>query len=101
MDPMEFGDFQSCTDELRIPFFFNPVHLPYRGGRSFIVDRGYTGAIFPIWIFDVKGIPRWPTIGFRLSECRSRKGNNVKVGILSYALDIAETIIDRNDRKYT
>ena len=82
-----------------IPFFFNPVHLPYRGGRSFIVDGGILSN-FPIWLFDVKGIPRWPTIGFRLSECRSQQSEQCKKSILSYALDIAETIIDRNDEIY-
>ena len=99
MDPMEFEISRAVRMSSSIPFFFNPVHLPYRGGRSFIVDGGILSN-FPIWIFDVKGIPRWPTIGFRLSECRSQQREQCKKGILSYALDIAETIIDRNDEIY-
>lgn len=99
IDPMEFDIAKAVRMSASIPFFFNPVQLPYRDGMSYIVDGGILSN-FPIWLFDVKGIPRWPTIGFKLSECKPKQKAQGRTGILSYALDIAETIVDRNDEAY-
>lgn len=99
MDPMEFEIAKAVRMSCSIPFYFNPVHLAYAGGRSCIVDGGILSN-FPVWLFDVKGIPRWPTIGFRLTNGRPRHKPECSKSLLAYALDIAETIIDRNDEIY-
>jgi len=99
INPMEFEIAKAVRMSCSIPFYFNPVQLSYPGGRSYVVDGGILSN-FPIWIFDVKGIPRWPTIGFRLSECKPQQKEHHTTGLLTYALDIAETIMDRNDEIY-
>jgi len=99
IDPMEFEIARAVRMSCSIPFYFTPVILSYPGGSSYIVDGGILSN-FPVWLFDVKGIPRWPTIGFRLCNGKSRQKADWKKGILSFALDIAETIIDRNDEIY-
>ncbi|HEY8489796.1 MAG TPA: patatin-like phospholipase family protein [Dehalococcoidia bacterium] len=52
-----------------IPFFFEPVWLRNRrtGAVHALVDGGILSN-FPVWLFDVQGVPRWPTFGFLLDE---------------------------------
>jgi len=99
MDPMDFEIARAVRMSASIPFYFNPVPLEYPGGRSLVVDGGILSN-FPVWLFDVKGIPRWPTIGFRLVGGKPRQCAQCGKSLFSYALDIAETIIDRNDEMY-
>jgi|LFRM01.1.fsa_nt_gb NTE family protein len=99
IDPMDFEISRAVRMSASIPFYFNPVPLSYRRGKSLIVDGGILSN-FPIWLFDVKGIPRWPTIGFRLVGGKPGQKGQCRKGVLSYTLDIAETIIDRNDEMY-
>ena len=99
IDPMDFEISRAVRMSASIPFYFNPVPLSYRRGKSLIVDGGILSN-FPIWLFDVKGIPRWPTIGFRLVGGKPGQKEQCRKGVLSYTLDIAETIIDRNDEMY-
>ncbi|WP_243129288.1 patatin-like phospholipase family protein [Hathewaya massiliensis] len=67
IDPMEFEIAKAVTMSISIPFFFEPVKLNYMGKQCFIVDGGITSN-YPIWIFDVKGRPKWPTIGFKFEK---------------------------------
>lgn len=99
INPMTFEIARAVRMSSSIPFYFSPVRLSFQSGRSYIVDGGIISN-FPIWLFDVKGIPRWPTIGFRLSEGKPAQSGEERTGILSYALDIAETIVDRNEEIY-
>ncbi|CAM4397838.1 patatin-like phospholipase family protein [Paenibacillus alkaliterrae] len=50
-----------------IPYFFQPYRLKTKLRRKpyYILDGGLLSN-YPIWIFDVEGMPRWPTFGFRL-----------------------------------
>src|SRR5271157_6108353 len=53
---------------MSIPFFFAPGRLD----GDYIVDGGILSN-YPIWIYDQRDpdmMPRWPTFGFRLDDCR-------------------------------
>lgn len=99
IEPMEFEIAKAVAMSACIPLYFKPIKLTYKNGYSFIVDGGLLSN-FPIWIFDVEGVPRWPTFGFKLA------GNDIdhtaggKVDFISYLLDIVSTMIDKNEEIY-
>ncbi|MBW9148253.1 patatin-like phospholipase family protein [Clostridium sp. CM028] len=82
---------------ISIPFFFHPVNL-YNiktNKKSLIVDGGVLSN-YPVWIFDVNGVPLWPTIGFKLGgnkEIREHKITN----ILNFTSSIIETMLEAQD----
>ncbi len=61
-----------------IPYFFQPVRLRVRARQHLMIDGGVLSN-YPVWLFDSKEKPRWPTFGFRLvgehSRQRQRTGN--------------------------
>jgi NTE family protein len=82
---------------ISIPYFFQPINLNniITNKKSFIVDGGVLSN-YPVWIFDVNGIPRWPTIGFKLGagkEIRQHKITN----ILNFTGSIIETMLEAQD----
>ncbi|WP_291643587.1 patatin-like phospholipase family protein [Clostridium sp.] len=82
---------------ISIPYFFQPVKLNNENTnkKSLIVDGGVLSN-YPVWLFDVKGIPRWPTIGFKLGgnkEIRDHKITN----ILNFTSSIIETMLEAQD----
>lgn len=99
IDPMEFSIARAVRMSISIPFFFKPVKLKYYGGTSYIVDGGLLSN-FPIWIYDVDGIPRWPTFGFKfLSDSISHTAMG-KHDLVSFSLDIINTMLERNEEIY-
>ncbi|MGV8983737.1 patatin-like phospholipase family protein [Clostridium sp.] len=82
---------------MSIPYFFQPVNLidVNTNKKSLIVDGGVLSN-YPVWLFDVNGIPRWPTIGFKLGgnkEIRDHKITNV----LNFTSSIIETMLEAQD----
>jgi len=82
---------------ISIPYFFQPVNLTNVNSKkkSLIVDGGVLSN-YPVWLFDVNGIPRWPTIGFKLggnTEIREHKITN----ILNFTSSIIETMLEAQD----
>lgn len=82
---------------ISIPYFFQPVHLNNMkdNKKSLIIDGGVLSN-YPVWIFDVNGIPRWPTIGFKLGgskEIREHKTTN----IINFTSSIIETMLEAQD----
>lgn len=80
-----------------IPYFFQPVRLNNinTNKKSFVVDGGVLSN-YPVWLFDVNGVPRWPTIGFKLGgnkEIREHKITN----ILNFTSSIIETMLEAQD----
>ncbi len=69
--PQDIHDYGMAPEDLEvalavrmsmsIPFFFEPVKLK----DSYIVDGGLLSN-FPVGLFDSKGVPEWPTFGFKL-----------------------------------
>ena len=82
---------------ISIPYFFQPIKLnnSFTNKKSLILDGGVLSN-YPVWIFDVNGIPRWPTIGFKLGgnkEIREHKITN----ILNFTSSIIETMLEAQD----
>ncbi|WP_435791090.1 patatin-like phospholipase family protein [Clostridium sp.] len=105
--PEDIADYGINPDDLEvslairmsisIPYFFRPVKLGNvnNNKKSIIVDGGILSN-YPVWIFDVKGIPRWPTIGFKLGgnkEIREHKITN----ILNFTSSLIETMLEAQD----
>ena len=105
--PEDIADYGINPDDLQvslairmsisIPYFYQPVKLNnvFTNKKSFIVDGGVLSN-YPVWIFDVNGIPKWPTIGFKLGgnkEIREHKITN----ILNFTSSIIETMLEAQD----
>ena len=105
--PEDIAEYGINPDELQvslairmsisIPYFFQPVNLNNinTNRKSLIVDGGVLSN-YPVWLFDVNGIPRFPTIGFKLGgnkEIREHKITN----ILNFTSSIIETMLEAQD----
>ncbi|NMA83897.1 MAG: patatin-like phospholipase family protein [Epulopiscium sp.] len=97
IDPMSFQISKAVRMSCSIPLYFKPYKLVSRGKVSYIVDGGVTSN-FPVWIFDTKEVPRWPTIGFKMIEPPSHTSLG-KTDIISFVLDIVGTVIEQNETK--
>lgn len=67
ISPSQFPIAAAVRMSTTIPYFFQPYRLKAKIRRKpfYILDGGLLSN-YPIWIFDVEGLPRWPTFGFRL-----------------------------------
>lgn len=67
ISPSEFPVAAAVRMSTTLPYFFQPYQLKTKQRRKpyYILDGGLLSN-YPIWIFDVEGIPNWPTFGFRL-----------------------------------
>ncbi len=91
INPMEFSIAKAVRMSTSIPIYFKPVKLIHRDGISYVVD-GAVSCNFPIDIFDIQGMPRWPTIGFKFDTPDIGKVKSGKKDPISFLIDIAETI---------
>lgn len=99
INPMEFEIAKAVRMSIGIPLYFRPVKLSYNKEYSFIVDGGILSN-YPVWIFDVEEIPKWPTFGLKLAGESSKNSVITKIDFVSYLLDIVNTTIDRNEEVY-
>jgi NTE family protein len=99
IDPMEFEIAKAVRMSISIPLYFDPIKLPYEHGVSYIVDGGILSN-FPVWIFDVNNTPRWPTFGFKLVDPGVSYTSRGKKDLLSFVLDIVDTMIDEDETVY-
>lgn len=99
IDPMEFKISKAVSMSISIPIFFKPVKFKYKDIESFIVDGGILSN-FPIWIFDVEGIDKWPTFGMKLIEDHQSYTSREKTDIISYLLDIMSAMLNKNEEIY-
>ncbi len=81
-----------------IPFYFKPCILNYNNTVSCMVDGGLLSN-FPIWIFDVKSTPRWPTFGFKF-EKQASYCNVDNFYLKDYSIDIVSTTINKNEELF-
>jgi len=82
-----------------IPFFFQPVLLKKDGVTRYIVDGGLLSN-YPVWLFDVPGVPKWPTIGFRLQNKQAMQEETRIRGLISLTRGLLTTMMDAHDRLY-
>lgn len=97
VNPMEFEIWKAVRMSISIPLFFRPIKLQYNRECSFIVDGGLLSN-FPVWIFDVNRIPRWPTFGFNLVN--NKKNADKDIGFINYITELMETIVNKNEEVY-
>ncbi|MCX7951732.1 MAG: patatin-like phospholipase family protein [Clostridiales bacterium] len=98
IDPLDFDIAKAVRMSMSIPLYFKPVELIHKNGISYVVDGGILSN-FPVWIFDVEGIPRWPTFGFKLQEPSPRKDiKNTR--LKEYIMDIVNTMLEENEMRY-
>jgi NTE family protein len=103
--PWDFADYgldpdeQSVAGAVRasssIPFFYEPVRLRAARGEATLVDGGLLSN-YPINVFDRldERLPRWPTIGVRLSAREPVAPPQPVSGPLALALALVETAIE-------
>lgn len=84
-----------------IPFFFRPVKWKVKNQKTFyyIVDGGILSN-FPIWIFDSKKLPKWPTFGFRLIKEEITPIPIKNFGLIGMYKSIFKTMIQAHDLYY-
>lgn len=99
IEPSEFEIAKAVRMSTSIPFFFKPVKLKYNNNVSYIVDGGIISN-FPIWLFDVRDTPRWPTFGFKLKNNTKKHVTPARKDLFSYFIDVVETSLDRNEEEY-
>ena len=95
IDPMEFEISKAVVMSMSIPFYFFPFIFKTPSEKNLIVDGGLISN-FPIWIFDSKKIPRWPTFGLKLKEddiLHLERSHS----LFSYISDIIQTALTHNE----
>lgn len=98
IDPKEFSISEAVTMSASIPFYFTPTILKHDKKNMYIVDGGLLSN-FPIWIFDVEGIPKWPTLGFNLKDSESRTMQGMD-GFINYAKDVILAPLNVNEETF-
>ncbi|HEV2124095.1 MAG TPA: patatin-like phospholipase family protein, partial [Chloroflexota bacterium] len=110
--PDDLNVAQAVRMSMSIPIFFEPVR--FRNARTglehLIVDGGLLSN-FPVWLFDSKGVPEWPTFGLKLVEpepdvsVAQRLPRQVAAqggleGVIDYLKSMAATMMEWQDRIY-
>lgn len=80
-----------------IPYFFQPAILQSENKPHYIVD-GALLSNYPVWLFDVPGAPKWPTIGFRLHDNKVTTEETSINGLFSFTRGLLVTMLDAHDR---
>ena len=105
--PEDIAEYGINPDELQvslairmsisIPYFFQPVNLinVNTNKKSLIVDGGVLSN-YPVWLFDVNGVPRWPTIGFKLGGSKEIREHKI-TNIFNFTSSIIETMLEAQD----
>ncbi|MCM1988785.1 patatin-like phospholipase family protein [Oceanirhabdus seepicola] len=83
---------------ISLPFFLQPIILNNKISheKSFIVDGGVLSN-YPVWIFDVNGVPRYPTIGFKLGGNKEEIRKHKITNIFNFGTSIIETMLEAQD----
>lgn len=97
--PENFSVARAVRMSSSIPFFFQPVRLKREGKVHYIVDGGLLSN-YPVWLFDVPGVPEWPTIGFRLHDRQTRSEETKVTGLFSFTRNLLTTMLDAHDRLF-
>ena len=107
-----FGVALAVRMSTSIPFYFEPVEFrnPATGRKHLIVDGGVLSN-FPVWLFDSREEPRWPTFGLRLVEPepglpldhRMQPKTRPLGGLgttVDYVRSLVYTMLEAHDRRY-
>ncbi|MFZ3589904.1 hypothetical protein ACOI1C_11625 [Bacillus sp. DJP31] len=79
-----------------IPFFFIPRNLKV---KVVVVDGGIL-INYPIWIVDLEEIPKWPTIGFRLSGQSIILQPTQLIGPVNTTIPLIRSMFEAHDKRH-
>ncbi len=99
IDPLSFPIARAVRMSSSIPYFFQPALLERQKVTHYIVDGGLLSN-FPVWLFDVDGIPEWPTIGFRLHDAAIDMDYTNITGLYSFSKALVSTMLEAHDRRH-
>ena len=110
IDPDEFKVSRAARMSMSIPYFFDPVRLEHKNGRTSVIIDGGTLSNFPVWLFDVDPAvtgrpPTRPTFGFTLKGGRGLGGGlnlvqRIGPWALRFAFDIFHTAQEAWDTRF-
>lgn len=103
MRPDDLSVARAIRMSMSIPFVFEPVVMEYtsvrgRSEKAYVVDGGVLSN-YPVHLFDERGVPSWPTFGFKLQEAANPKPATIR-GPISLGLAIYSTMFSAMDRQY-
>jgi NTE family protein len=116
IDPDELSVADAVRMSMAIPFFFKPFTLTSgvtKAGQAgstgvkpqTVVDGGLLSN-FPVWIFDVSGLPPWPTFGLKMVAANQTDqiGGFLEAtplgGTIDYVKRLFDTMMTFHDRLY-
>ena len=101
ISPSEFPIAAAVRMSTTIPYFFQPYRLRTKLRRKpyYILDGGLLSN-YPIWLFDVEGIPNWPTFGFRLLGDRTETPFYEIRGPISMFRAMFQTMLKAHDQRH-
>ncbi len=110
IEPDELEVALAVRMSMSIPFFFEPVRVtnPQTKQEHVLVDGGLLSN-FPVWFFDLPGLPPWPTFGLRFVEGDPRRDFAASLplplhgnvgGLVDYIFMLVDTMITAHDRLY-
>jgi len=113
VDPDELEVALAVRMSMSIPVFFEPVRVrnPLKPHDEHVIVDGGLLSNYPIWFFDAKGTPAWPTFGLRLVEGDPRTTLAERLpttdgihggipGVVHYAIALIHTMTAALDRLY-
>lgn len=106
LDPDELDVALVVRASAAIPFFFEPVVLADGDGADHVLVDGGLLSNFPVWLFDVAGPPRWPTLGVNLvdADCRCSPMDRLpeepggRHGLVDHVRAVVGTLIEARDK---
>ncbi|WP_054023504.1 patatin-like phospholipase family protein [Bacillus sp. FJAT-28004] len=101
ISPSQFPIAAAVRMSTTIPYFFQPYRLRTKLKRKpfYILDGGLLSN-YPIWLFDVEGIPNWPTFGFRLLGDRTETPFYEIRGPISMFHAMFQTMLKAHDQRH-
>jgi len=102
ISPAKFPIAAAVRMSTTLPYFYQPYRLRTKLRRKpyYILDGGLLSN-YPIWLFDEEETPRWPAIGFRLSEkpAETSAGNEIKGPITLFSA-MFKTMLKAHDQRH-
>jgi NTE family protein len=101
ISPSRFPIAAAVRMSTTLPYFFQPYRLKTKIRRKpfYILDGGLLSN-YPIWLFDVEGIPRWPTFGFRLLGKNTETPFHDIYGPFSMFRAMFQTMLKAHDQRH-
>ena len=104
LDPDELDIALAVRMSASIPFFFRPIVRRDFAGRLYRVVDGALLSNFPLGIFDVPGVPAYPTLGFRLVDAPPEPGSATTPrsceSLWRFGQELLNTMLTAHDRLY-